>query len=336
MICNKCNFQNEETAKFCRECGAELKKEPAPVTITCPKCNFQNSDNMKFCGKCGAKFNINPTKPSIMPWVLFASALVVCVILGVLLFTKNGIEVLLPPNDKIQLPEVIIDYSNNTEIKFEYDERNRITKELSYANSILSTTNTYTYNGDDLIKKVYQEYGRYQKTYTDNYSINENKITTEHYILYSNENQLSHRGLMHLNIDGYPTHQEWFTYCYFSKNFEFRDAVFTFHFENGNLTKRAHQHYQQNHLSCIGVENGTGVSEFKFDNNKTPFYNCKMPKWFSTFGSYERFNKNNVIEVLYLDKKFNEYYEYDYDSAGFPIRRTNNGKVDMEIKYMLK
>ena len=24
MICNKCNFKNEETAKFCRNCGAEM------------------------------------------------------------------------------------------------------------------------------------------------------------------------------------------------------------------------------------------------------------------------------------------------------------------------
>ena len=28
MICNKCNFQNEDTAKFCRNCGKELINLP--------------------------------------------------------------------------------------------------------------------------------------------------------------------------------------------------------------------------------------------------------------------------------------------------------------------
>jgi len=243
----------------------------------------------------------------------------------------------LPPNDKIQLPEVIIDYSNNTEIKFEYDERNRILKKLYYSreNGSLAATATYTYNGDDLIKYVYQSYtGSHNNSF--NYSINENKITLELYSLYSDGIHLSQRSLIHLNIDGYPTHKECFTYCYFSKNFEFLDAVFTFHFENGNLTKSVIQDYQQiDFLSCTGVmESATYGNEFKFDNNKTPFYYCKMSKWYGISVHYGFNNKNNVIEML--TPNTHEYYEYEYDSAGFQIRRTHNGKVDMEIKYMLK
>ena len=57
MICQKCNFQNEETAKFCRNCGVELVIQPLspPATKTCSKCNFQNADDVLFCGKCGKK-----------------------------------------------------------------------------------------------------------------------------------------------------------------------------------------------------------------------------------------------------------------------------------------
>jgi len=57
MICTKCNFQNEESAKFCRECGASL------FTIkTCPKCNFQGGEESRFCKNCGTKLVEKPIK----------------------------------------------------------------------------------------------------------------------------------------------------------------------------------------------------------------------------------------------------------------------------------
>lgn len=31
MICTKCNFQNEETAKFCRNCGNRMENTPAEI-----------------------------------------------------------------------------------------------------------------------------------------------------------------------------------------------------------------------------------------------------------------------------------------------------------------
>jgi len=58
MNCQKCNFQNEETAKFCRDCGAELIIQQQPSiseTKTCPKCNFQNANDFHLCGNCGEK-----------------------------------------------------------------------------------------------------------------------------------------------------------------------------------------------------------------------------------------------------------------------------------------
>ena len=40
MICNKCNFQNEDTAKFCKNCGTELNIVTSPSTV--------DSNNLSF------------------------------------------------------------------------------------------------------------------------------------------------------------------------------------------------------------------------------------------------------------------------------------------------
>jgi len=46
MKCPKCQTENPETRKFCRECGAKL-------VLLCPKCNSENLPGDKFCGECG-------------------------------------------------------------------------------------------------------------------------------------------------------------------------------------------------------------------------------------------------------------------------------------------
>jgi class 3 adenylate cyclase/tetratricopeptide (TPR) repeat protein len=46
MECPKCQTENPETRKFCRECGAKL-------LIICPECDFKNFPGDKFCGECG-------------------------------------------------------------------------------------------------------------------------------------------------------------------------------------------------------------------------------------------------------------------------------------------
>ena len=57
MICNKCNFQNEETAKFCKNCGVKLS----------PK-----------------------RKSSSMLWIISVIALIVCAVAGYFLFSDNS------------------------------------------------------------------------------------------------------------------------------------------------------------------------------------------------------------------------------------------------------
>ena len=46
MKCPKCQKENAETRKFCRDCGAKL-------LYVCPKCGSENLPDDKFCGGCG-------------------------------------------------------------------------------------------------------------------------------------------------------------------------------------------------------------------------------------------------------------------------------------------
>src|SRR5215471_17704949 len=47
MHCPQCQHQNNDTAKFCEECGAKL-------IYVCPQCGHQVSPTAKFCSECGA------------------------------------------------------------------------------------------------------------------------------------------------------------------------------------------------------------------------------------------------------------------------------------------
>jgi class 3 adenylate cyclase len=46
MICEGCQHQNPEGARFCNECGTPLKRK-------CPGCQAENPPKAKFCSECG-------------------------------------------------------------------------------------------------------------------------------------------------------------------------------------------------------------------------------------------------------------------------------------------
>lgn len=53
MVCQKCNAQNLDDAKFCESCGAKLEA-PKPAGGFCTSCGKQIKPGARFCGSCGA------------------------------------------------------------------------------------------------------------------------------------------------------------------------------------------------------------------------------------------------------------------------------------------
>ena len=49
MKCPKCQFDNREGAKFCKECGEKLE-------LACRKCGTRLSPSSKYCDECGTEF----------------------------------------------------------------------------------------------------------------------------------------------------------------------------------------------------------------------------------------------------------------------------------------
>ena len=58
MHCPQCQHQNNESAKFCEECGARL-------ITACPQCGQAVSPTAKFCAECGTSLmgRVSSSKP---------------------------------------------------------------------------------------------------------------------------------------------------------------------------------------------------------------------------------------------------------------------------------
>ncbi len=56
MKCPKCQAENPETRKFCRECGAKLLQ-------VCPQCGSENLPVDRFCGECGHDLAVPSEQP---------------------------------------------------------------------------------------------------------------------------------------------------------------------------------------------------------------------------------------------------------------------------------
>ena len=216
-------------------------------------------------------------------------------------------------DNKVQLPEHIIGRgSSSGYFKLEYDDQNRI-KQI-YENS--SSYYTFTYSGDDLVKIVEKGYYDDQEYSTTEFVKNGNKIT---FIMYDNYNNddIKYTGTIDLDNDGYPTKLEGIS--------NYGKKAFTFQFQEGNLIK----------LTETDTEY---IKNYKYDNKKSPLYNCKTPKWYfflnfidayfhSYIGYYTSFGcQNNIIEIMSFDDSngvFFDYYKeefrYRYDNAGYPI-----------------
>lgn len=52
-VCSRCGSANPLSARYCYQCGFELKNPEAPVV--CTKCNTVNAGSANFCKRCGSK-----------------------------------------------------------------------------------------------------------------------------------------------------------------------------------------------------------------------------------------------------------------------------------------
>ena len=55
MKCAKCQTDNLETRKFCKECGTK-------IVLVCTYCESENLPGDKFCGECGQNLVMLPEK----------------------------------------------------------------------------------------------------------------------------------------------------------------------------------------------------------------------------------------------------------------------------------
>lgn len=62
-ICPDCNEQNLDDAKFCAECGTDLSTTSQKIEANiCPECNYENPENSKFCAECGKLMPVDESK----------------------------------------------------------------------------------------------------------------------------------------------------------------------------------------------------------------------------------------------------------------------------------
>jgi len=230
-------------------------------------------------------------------------------------------------NDEIRLLEAIISSDSSIYRKFEYDEQNRITRMLTFTDGY-ELSSMFIYSGDELIKVVSDdfyymgsnEYFFEKDGYEVEFTKSENKIIfTEKYNRFSD-------GVNTVTLDldsvGYPSG-----------------------INPGGMSGRSYSVMNDN-LTNYNVwgfsSQGAGTSterkyNYQYDNKKSIFYDCKTPRWYLIYAFGELGSKNNVTEI---DNKGYNYYgsyrtitkiEYEYDCAGFPIKKSENDGTDKTV-----
>ena len=216
-------------------------------------------------------------------------------------------------NNKVQLVKTITIYERvSWSLYFEYDEKDRVTSIFS---DELDEKITFIYSGDDFVKVLGFEGTKECSKNGNTITILDGKTTT----------------ILELNSDEYPIKAK--------SSFEYYDHLGT--------TQIGEYHYNVQYLdgNLVYVSiNDVKRCEYKYDNKKTPFYNCKTPKWFLIFyclvtgpefsGYYGV--KNNVTEAKFGNpERYDDTIErsYEYDANGFPTKIFCNGKLEATFTY---
>jgi len=199
--------------------------------------------------------------------------------------------------DVLLLEEILWISSDTYRHVFKYDSHDRIIKYYYYKEDILLFVNSIIYNKEgDLVectKKFFEGFASYpERTY---------KFIKIGNLIYPDY------GVFELNEQGLPI------------KYKVNEQVHTFLWQNGNLVKHT--------MVNPGSTQYQVISTFTYDNMKSPFYNCKTPKWFILWFLdwgvvHEDYcNVNNIIdqEVIMNEEIFNsDPIDYTYNDNGFP------------------
>ncbi|MDR2554769.1 MAG: hypothetical protein LBC64_05010 [Fibromonadaceae bacterium] len=199
----------------------------------------------------------------------------------------------------VKLLESITDESGGLISKFEYDKQNRIVKKYNYYEKKLNYTETITYADNIVtIEEVYESGSKNTRKFV----INGNTVTIEGGSTFT------------INKDGYFVRLE---YDKGFKTYKYRD--------DGNPIGREEEY------TSDGITIASYANMDKYDDKKSPFYNCNSPKWLlqhglnvlSSFYEYGFISKNNVLEInVGGENDFTTVYKYEYDGDGFPVKMT--------------
>ena len=222
-------------------------------------------------------------------------------------------------NTKVKLLETIT-YPDGSYYKYEYDSQNRITKWSRYYASGEISEFTITYSGIELTKMTLPSNWSYE------FAKDGNKITIEEKIgsnVYTRTFYLNSSGLLEKLI----YEEEVYSYVEY------------YLYDNGNLVKYTREETWKDGED-IGEKEWT--KEFKYDNNKSPLYHCKTPKWFLIWNFSIMGGQNNVTEEK-SSETITTNCEYEYDSEGFPVKRISKTSGHMtysegieEFSYITK
>jgi len=209
-------------------------------------------------------------------------------------------------NDKVKLLETVKEPYGQYH-KFEYDSQNRLAKYSKYnSDGELLETRTHTYSGNDLVKVMFNS------TVIFEYTKSGNKITAT-----------PGTQTWDLNSDGQLVKYE--------MEIGGNSQIIDFQNHKGNIVKRI---YVYNHEAG---ETDNVINEYKYDNKKSPMYNCTTPQWYLIYSFIDLMigTKNNMIEQKWkwnADSYTDEYeYKYEYDSDGYPTKRISNSNGNKEV-----
>lgn len=216
--------------------------------------------------------------------------------LAVIAITVSTTSMSFIGDDRIKLLQTVVSDGDAYD-KYEYDDQKRIVKTSSFnVRGIKLNTASLTYSNNDLVKtEMVFEY-LFESNIIEEYTKIENKITIKR--VEDGDVQIY---TLYLNSDGLPDKYE----------NEDSSYIVNYQYQDGNL------------LKYISKEDGIETcQEYKYDNKKSPFSDCKTPKWFMIWFLWGGFGiQNNITEIKWSDNTFS-HIEYEYDINGYPTKKT--------------